>query len=496
MIILICAESLSSVGTKFVVSFLNTLHTIDPEDRRTENHLYVSTPETHDVNITVTAADSDIVYNCTVEPYKDCFLDIRDIFGITDTDPEKGIQISSSDGVSKLAVMGFISFRSHTADAFTVFPSHHYGSYSYYGISPASLDHTSTSNDKTPKTPEGNFLLLVAAEDDTHVDITATLHAPVNVSHISSCPSTLQAGTTCTVILQKLETVLLKGVDITGTRVDSNRPLSVFAGDECATVPSGYGRCELVYEQVPPVVTWGKTFLLGPLELRPYFGEVYKVISAGPNTDVDVYCVNQNNQNDRFDLRFSLVQEGSAHKFLVGNKRMCSVTANKPVLLMLLAPSHQNGNSQDGVFMSIVPPVKQFTNSVTVTVPPDLSVRRFANIIVPNDYCSSPYCSLVINNSMETLPSASSPIYCSGNEVCAWAINVSLPAGVTRLGFSPANPEAKMGVISHANHILYDYGTVGGMNLNHIAGRYVSGLLVITPHVVLSCLPVNDPSIL
>lgn len=475
-IILKYAESLSSVGTKFVVSFMNTLQTIEPEDRNTLNYIYVSTPESHNVNITVTSAYSDTVHSCTVEPDKDCFLDVRDIFGITDDDREKGILISSSDGVSKLAVMGFIQFRTHSVDAFTVFPSHHYASYSYHGITAASIDHT-----KNTKAPEGNFLLLVAAEDGTRVNITATLQAPVHISHINNgnCPSILEPGATCTVTLQKLETVLLKGSDITGTRVDSNRPLSVFAGDECATVPAGYGKCELFYEQVPPVATWGKTFLLGPLELRTFFGEVYKIISAGANTDVDVYCVNQNDQDDRFDLRFSLVQAGSAHKFVVGNKRLCSVSANKPVLLMLFAPSHQSGNSQDGVFMTLVPPVKQFPNSVTVTVPSDLGVEGFANIVIPHDYCSGSDCSLVISNSMDSLSIAISntaPIYCSGNEVCGQAISVSLPAGVNKLRLS--NAEAKMGVISHASHVIYDYGTVGGMNLNHIAGRYRLCVLV------------------
>lgn len=460
------------MGTKFVVSFVNTLQTIELDDRNTLNHLYVGTPESHNVDITVTSAYSDTVHTCTVEPHKDCFLDVRAIFGIMDDYPEKGILISSSDGVSKLAVMGFIQFKTHSVDAFTVFPSHHYASYSYYGITAASIDHTNSNKAPaytTTTTPEGNFLLLVAAEDDTRVNITATLQAPVNTSNINNgnCSGILQPGATCTVTLQKLETVLLKSSDITGTRVDSNRPLSVFAGDECATVPSGYGKCELFYEQVPPVVTWGKTFLLGPLEERMFFGEVYKIISAGANTDVDVYCVNQNDQKDRFDLRFSLVHGGSAHKFVVGNKRMCSVTANKPVLLMLFAPSHQNGNSQDGVFMALVPPVKQFSNSVTITVPSD--VKGFANIVVPNDYCSSPHCSLVVNNSMATI-SDSTPIYCSGNEVCGQAISVTLPAGVNKLRF--ANAEAKMGVISHATHIIYDYGTVGGMNLNHIAGGY------------------------
>ena len=152
---------------------------------------------------------------------------------------------------------------------------------------------------------------------------------------------------------------------------------------------------------------------------------------------------------------------------VIGNKRMCIVTANKPVLLMLFASSHQNGNSQDGVFMALVPPVKQFSNSVTITVPSD--VEGFANIIIPNDYCSRPHCSLVVNNSMVSI-SDSTPIYCSGNEVCGQAISVTLPAGVNKLKF--ANAEAKMGVISHATHIIYDYGTVGGMNLNHIACRY------------------------
>lgn len=416
--------------------------------------LYVSTPETHNVHFSV--SDGTDTFNYTVAPNSKQSIDIRLTLNyMSDTnDPEKGILISSSDGISELVVMGYSSSHVLSTDVFTVFPSHHYGSYTYFGVS--------TQHEVT-----NSFLLLVGTEDNTHVTITPTQRVLVPSEHLAggtSCPEMLEPGTACTIALHKLETLLLHSkLDVTGTKVVSDKPLSVFSGHQCAAVPRGVGNCEFLVEHIPPVATWGKKFLIGSLKGRDV-GEVYKVVSSEANTRVDVYCVDQSNTYDRSTPSFELLREGSAQKILADNNRICSVRADKPVLVMLFAPNDWTGSAFDKTFLSVVPPVKQFTNSVTVTLPDDGSVTT----TLPVEACPTSQCSVLING-LATMTS-SVPIYCSLDEVCGYAMNIGLPAGVHQLRLS--NTEAKMGVISYAFTTHFGYGTVSGMDLNHIAGYY------------------------
>ena len=45
--------------------------------------------------------------------------------------------------------------------------------------------------------------------------------------------------------------------DTTGTKVISNKPLSVISGQ--------FSSKDVITTQVPPTITWGKTFILPPL---------------------------------------------------------------------------------------------------------------------------------------------------------------------------------------------------------------------------------------
>ena len=45
--------------------------------------------------------------------------------------------------------------------------------------------------------------------------------------------------------------------DLTGTRITSSKPLSVFSGSDCVSVPQNIGHCNHLVEQVPLTVTWG-----------------------------------------------------------------------------------------------------------------------------------------------------------------------------------------------------------------------------------------------
>ena len=84
-----------------------------------------------------------------------------------------------------------------------------------------------------------------------------------------------------TITLNSVETYLIASDtdDLTGTRITSSKPLSVFSGSDCANVPQGIEFCDHLVEQVPPTVTWGSKFLVASLEGRSS-GQRIRVLST------------------------------------------------------------------------------------------------------------------------------------------------------------------------------------------------------------------------
>ncbi len=166
----------------------------------------------------------------------------------------KGILVEADGNVN---VFG-ISFEELSADAYLALPCTVMAvdEYEYYGI----------SYDTFSIYP--SVILVVACENGTVVKFHST-----------------------TISLNSMETYLIASGtnDLTGTRITSSKPLSVFSGSDCANVPTGRSYCDHLVEQVPPTVTWGSKFLVASLEGRSS-GERIRVLSARAAT-VAVNCV-------------------------------------------------------------------------------------------------------------------------------------------------------------------------------------------------------------
>lgn len=56
--------------------------------------------------------------------------------------------------------------------------------------------------------------------------------------------------------------------DLTGSRITSDKPVSVFGGHTCAFVPFSSPACDHLESQLFPIETWGQRFIASPLKLR------------------------------------------------------------------------------------------------------------------------------------------------------------------------------------------------------------------------------------
>ena len=126
-------------------------------------------------------------------------------------------------------------------------------------------------------------VLLVGCEDDTTITLTPSqsVTIPQDTQMATTMTVTVDAAATSPEFeLDQIQTLLISSPDdLTGTRIVSNKPLTVISGHECANIPSSESGCEPLALHVPPAATWGTMFLLAPFEGRT--GEQnFKLISA------------------------------------------------------------------------------------------------------------------------------------------------------------------------------------------------------------------------
>jgi hypothetical protein len=105
---------------------------------------------------------------------------------------------------------------------------------------------------------------IIATEDDTNVNVTpaATTTAGTDVPAIT-------AGTTHSFAMAEADVVQLNAsADMSGTYIESDKPVAVFGGDTCPFVPAGVMYCDHLEHQMFPVTTWGQEFVAARTVIR------------------------------------------------------------------------------------------------------------------------------------------------------------------------------------------------------------------------------------
>jgi len=181
---------------------------------------------------------------------------------------------------------------------------------------------------------KGFVSIVGVVEGDTVVTVTspvATMPGPGNV------PPALAPGVPTEFTIQR-STVLqfatqrATGADLTGMEIRSTNPVSVFAGSECAQVPVGTSFCDHIEQQLFPVDTWGRDYVLGKFISRGTENDVYRImasvdgtvirVSPNPGGGVDGMTLNRGQfiqfESDR-DMIVGATQPVSVAQFMVGS---------------------------------------------------------------------------------------------------------------------------------------------------------------------------------
>lgn len=123
----------------------------------------------------------------------------------------------------------------------------------------------------------------------THAD-TEVLVEPSEPILLDQSPFVIPIGVETAFTLQAHETLNLETPggapgDLTGTRVTStNHPIAVFSGNRCARVPNSGRFCDHVEAQLPPLDTWGDTFIVTKLTERGGEADYFRVLAQADDT--------------------------------------------------------------------------------------------------------------------------------------------------------------------------------------------------------------------
>ena len=309
--------------------------------------------------------------------------------------------------------------------------------------------------------------LIIGTEDNTEVTIVPSIVIIHNLARIGFfIPGTPKYFNTITI--HKYQTLYLqvRGTDISGTGIITNKPVSVFSGHECAKVPIYSYACDMLIEQIPPTYTWGTEVVTIPLKTR--VSDVIKIIASQHSTTVSVTYTDYVTGSVTSTSIFSL-NSGQFKELTMGDYAM--IKSNHPIAVFQISmSSYTDQNFKSDPFMLMVPSRKQYLNSYTITTAPfqhDLEGRipnlvaytHYINIAVPVEFFNANQI-LVDGRAIDI--SAFKPIRFSNNHIWGYGAQLKLEPGIHVV--KHLNSKAVLSVVVYGFTSQMSYGYCGGLH--------------------------------
>lgn len=232
-------------------------------------------------------------------------------------------------------------------------------------------------------------LAIVATQNNTSVTITPS--APVFGIATTTTTITLNEGNVY--LLQAfIDLDNLRG-DLTGTAIESSAPIAVFSGHQRSLLPVNQTQLssrDFLIEQMPPISTWGKSYIITPFPLPTsapkVFDDIFRVLAAYDNTTVSTDGM-------------GTIRLRAGEFFEAPLTTATLLTSSKEVLVAQYkrSASRSNGNTISDPFMIIVPPRKQFLSSyLCITAQTYMGAasipvypEQYSTIICPTDFINT-----------------------------------------------------------------------------------------------------------
>lgn len=268
-----------------------------------------------------------------------------------------------------------------SADAAVIFPIEAIGN-EYYAM--CYEPNISEGSGGAPGNGKNSEFVVVASENNTKVTITPSKVTdqlkPANVPFTI----TLNKGDLYQVQSMNHPNLVGQG-DLTGSYIKSDKPVAFYSGCWSTTIPIGATSAwDHLYEQIPPVRSWGRKFVTVPFSGRSF--DVFRILASEDKTTVRI--------GSNAPL---LLNKGKFYEFQLKTGQPSLIESDRPILLAQFMVSNINDkpanvSSWDGdPLMLIVSPVDQTREAVTFVAydSPNINSKYFVNVVTKNDGVSN-----------------------------------------------------------------------------------------------------------
>ena len=164
----------------------------------------------------------------------------------------------------------------------------------------------------------------------------------------------------------------LKGVGLSGTYIESDEEIAVFAGEKCANLPNaGNYSCDHIIEQMPPLEALDYEYVIAPTKPRSHFGLLI-VATSDTTTHVSI------NKEDSSSIHTSYLKlHETIYETFDGTSPLLSIKATEPVLVVQYGVSASVDNLDEGdVSMFVVPGINHFMSTYRFVVPDGYDINK------------------------------------------------------------------------------------------------------------------------
>ena len=190
-----------------------------------------------------------------------------------------GIHLESEKPVNVYA----LNWDTNSADVAVIYPVESLGK-EYFAMCyypDIDMNNPLTGNGKNSE------FLIVASQDSTIVDITPSKVTDQNRPKDSTFTVVLNKGEVYQVQSENEVGSDQQGQgDLTGSHIIANKPVAFFSGSLSTRVPVGECCWDHLYEQIPPIHSWGREYFAVPLKSREQ--DRYRIMAAEDSTTVYV----------------------------------------------------------------------------------------------------------------------------------------------------------------------------------------------------------------
>jgi hypothetical protein len=264
---------------------------------------------------------------------------------------EKGIRVRAT-GNNPIFILVYIHDRYDFYLSFLVHPNNEFPDLEGYEYFALSADAYASS------------ILLVGNHNETTVSIAPvqSVILPSDAQDVNSSMVNVSSGSTHTITINRLQTLTVTSLlDLTGTKITSDKPLTVITGNEYAQVPPTVCCPEPLYVQVPPTFNWGQVFFLAPFDGRPEANQYYKLVTSAKFTTIAYKCGTSGQG-------LEIERAGSGFVISSSPNSYCYLTATSPVFVVQMAPGYVEDSMGDPV-IAMVPPITGHVKTSAFAIP-------------------------------------------------------------------------------------------------------------------------------